>query len=480
MDLLEGLYGDQLENVNRINKYYDIYEGKQEWETNSDLDYTPTKKITNYVKKLIDAKSRFMFGKEPFFDLRTLVEDEDGSTNNQTNTQDKEDLLHQILKDNRFHGKLLKAMKDSLIGGRVAIKLWASKEVGLKLIFSPAQEFFPQYNIDDVDELEKVTFLYALNDEEELGDQRFKKQEWEMLEGRCILNEGIYDGNGDVVELLEVDYNTELDFIPVVIVQNGGLTGETEGVSDVEQLWDNQNAYNRLTSDDIDSLRFNMFPQRVATDADGNSLENMKIAPGALVDLQTDLAHSNQGRQAKLETVESGFSYADKYIDTVNRIKNDMFDIVDVPNVGIDQLSGLMTSGKSMRALYWGLIAVCDEMATEWNTCFEDMVDSIFKMVDAYNLYDSRKIAKYETTLQVIREYPIEEDALEARKINIEEVLSDVRSRANYMKLWDVSEDIDTELEAIQLEKQKLEQDTYTRDLLIDIGEDVEDTEEGD
>ncbi len=42
----------------------------------------------------------------------------------------------------------------------------------------------------------------------------------------------------------------------MVIITNGGLTGETEGVSDVAQLWDNQDAYNKLTSDDIDALKF--------------------------------------------------------------------------------------------------------------------------------------------------------------------------------------------------------------------------------
>ncbi len=42
-----------------------------------------------------------------------------------------------------------------------------------------------------------------------------------------------------------------LDFIPVVIITNGGLTEETEGISDVKELWDNQDAYNKLTSDDI-------------------------------------------------------------------------------------------------------------------------------------------------------------------------------------------------------------------------------------
>lgn len=467
-EMLKGLYGDQLERVNEINNNYKLYEGDQGWATNPELDYIPTKKITNYIKKLIDTKARFMFGKEPFFDVRQIKTDGKNNTIYADEAQEKEDLLHDILKDNKFHSKLLKAKKDCSIGGKVAIKLWGHKDYGLKIIFSPAQEFFTQYNIDDVDTLEKIIFLYALNNEKLQENQRVKKQEWEMIDSKCILNEGLYDGNGRLIESLYENYDTGLKFIPVIVIQNGGLTGETEGVSDVEQLWHNQDAYNKLTSDDIDALKFQMFGQDVVTDADEKSLDKIKVAPGAMIDLQTDMAQASQGRQAKIERLESGFSYKDKFEDTVNRIKNDMFDVLDVPNISLDQLKGLMTSGKSMRALYWGLISVCEEEATEWEPALNQMIEYIFKMVDIYNLYDARKIARYETTLEIIREYPIQQDTIEEKKIDLEEVIAEVRSRKEYINKWATVEDIESELEQIKLEKEMME-DSYTKDLKLDI-----------
>ena len=156
MDLLNGLYGDKLTQVQDIIGLYDLYDGKQEWDTPEELDYTPTKKVTNYIKKLINTKARFMFGKYPFFDVRAIEEDKKGSTTNTDLAQEKEDLLHKILKRNKFHSKLLKGKKDCSIGGKVAIKLWAAKEEGIKIIFSPAQEFFATYDIDDVDILQEV------------------------------------------------------------------------------------------------------------------------------------------------------------------------------------------------------------------------------------------------------------------------------------------------------------------------------------
>lgn len=467
---LQGVYGDFLEKISKTNRWYQIYEGEQKWSTNNNLDYTPTKKITNLIKKLIDTRARFMFGREPFFDVRPIKMDEKGSTTNADLAQEKEELLYKILVENKFHSKLLKAKKDCSIGGKIAIKLWGHKEVGLKIIFSPAQEFFPQYNLDDVDQLEKVVFLYALNDESEAENQRIKKQVWELINGFCILNEGTYNGRGQLLSIEYQDYNTGLDFIPVVIIQNGGLTGEIEGVSDVEQLWPNQDAYSKLTSDDIDALKFQMFGQDIVTDADEDSLKNIKISPGAMIDLQTDLAQANEGRQAKIQRLESGFSYKDKFEDTVDRIKNDMYDTLDVPNVSIEQLRGVMQSGKSMKALYWGLMAVCDEDWTEWGPNLKQMVEYIFRMIDAYNLYGARAIAKYETTVNIERYYPIQEDEDTQKRVDMEEVTAEVRSRKSYMNKWGEYEDVDSELEQIQLEKQML-QDTYTQYLKNNLDE---------
>lgn len=466
---LQGLYGDMLSKVSEINKWYDIYSGNQKWNTNTDLDYEPTKKVTNVIKKLIDTRARFMFGREPFFDIRPIKMDEEGSTTNADLAQQKEDLLYKILAFNKFHSKLLKARKDCSIGGKIAIKLWSHKDVGLKIIFSPAQEFFPQYNIDDVDQLEKVVFLYALNNESEPENQRIKKQVWEMQGNKCILNESTYNGRGEIVSVEYQDHKTGLGFIPVVIIQNGGLTGETEGVSDVFALWDNQDNYNKLTSDDIDALKFQMFGQDIFTDAAEASMKNMKKAPGAMVDLQTDTVHNNSGRQASVTRLESGFSYKDKFEDTVDRLKNDMYDTLDVPNVNLEQLKGIITSGKSMKALYWGLMAVCDEDWTEWGPALTQMVEYIFRMVDTYNLYNARSIAKYETTTNIERYYPIQEDEDTQKRVDMEEVVAEVRSRKSYMNKWGEYEDIDSELEQIQKEKAML-QDTYTQDLNLDLG----------
>lgn len=463
---LEGLYGGHLKEIHKINELYRIYEGKQEWTTAQGLDYTPTKKITNLIKKLISTRARFMFGRPLFFDIRQIQPDTGEETTFKDQAQAKEDLLADIIKETGFNSKLIKAYKDCAIAGRIAIKLWAHKDEGIKIIFTPAQEFFVEYDVDDVDKINKVTFMYITRDAEKTKDQRITKQVWEMIGGTCILNEAVYDGEGRVVEVKEEDYNTGLDFIPVVVIRNGGLTGETEGESYVKEIWDNQDAYNKLTSDDIDALKFQMFGQDVITDADEESVKNIKIAPGAIIDLQTD--RGADGRQANIGRLESKFSYKDKFEDTINRIKNDMYDIMEVPNIGLEQLKGLMQSGKSMKALYWGLIASCDEEWIDWETGLNEMVEKIFKLIEKYNLYNSREIARYETTLKIEHYYPLQEDEHEKKRIDMEEILAEVRSRASYMDKWGEYEDVDAELERIRREK-LLMQDSYTQSLIDDL-----------
>lgn len=451
---LEGLQQGQLKRINKINHLYNLYEGMQEWDTKDDLDYEPTKKITNYIKKIIDKKARFMFGKEPYFNLQG---------DDPRIAEEKENLLQEILTENKWHSKLLKAKKDCSIGGNIAIKVQGSVDAGIKIVFSPAQEFLTITNEDDIDTLEKVVFFYNLNTSAEKKDQRIKRQIWELVNGKCVINEAVYDGYGNVIEVIEEDTTNGLDFLPIVIVQNGGLTGDTIGYSDVEMLWSNQDAYNKLTSDDQDALKFQMFGQTVLTDADETSIDSITIAPGALVDLQTDLAQANNNRQAKAERLESNFTYGSKYIDTVDRVKADMYDLMDVPDTSLEKLRGMMASGQSMKAVYWDLMATCDEDWTEWGPALTQVVEYIFKVVATYNIYGAGSIAAYETVTKIEKSYPIAENEIEQRKMDLQEVISNTRSKRSYIRKWSEIDDVDEEYK--QILEEKKDNDSFLSEL---------------
>ena len=422
---LSGLYGQKvLEDMGHIIALYDFYDGRgQDWQTASDLDYRPTKLITNLCKKLIRRESRFMFGRTP--EIRILARD--GSPLDECTAD-----LHEVLTANAFPERLLKGLRDCLIGKRVALKLSGGIGQPVGVHIRPSLEFIYEPCDDDADNLRKIVFFYRTNDCARAADQRIWKQKYEMSGSRCFVTEGIYDGKGRLIEGGEC-VNTGLDFIPCRVIINDGLTGDLCGESDVEEIMASQIIYNRMKSDDLDALRFNMFPQRVAVDADGSSLENMVIAPGSLIDLMTDPARGDDGRQASLTMLEPKFGYNDRFENAMNRIKQDMHELLGVPNVSVDKLRGFAQSGVAIRALYWELEERCEERWATWGPALEWMSRSILKMLSVY----SGKQYPGDIRVHIEHLYPIMADEHSERELDLREVTGGVRSADSYRRKWD-------------------------------------------
>ena len=445
---LGGLWGQAvLEDIGKTIRLYEFYDGKgQDWPLPSGLDYKPTKKRVNLVKKLIKREAGFMFGRTPEINIRSGDGNPDAAAHAQM-------LLLRILEHSRFRNKLIQAARDCFIGKRVALKLSGGFGMEPRVTFRPSFEFIYSTADDDCDKLDKIIFFYQTNSEPLRRNQRVWKQKYFMRGGRCFLNEGVYDGFGHLLEG-GGDVDTGLDFIPCYVILNEGLTGDLMGESDVAELIDLQNAYNHLNSDDADALRFNMFPQTVATDAKAESLENIVLSPGALVDLQTDPAvmGDSQSRQAKLQKLESSFGYSDRFEAAINRTKNDMFDLLSVPNVSLEQLRGLMQSGKSMRALYWELISRCEEKWASWEPALRWMADALLRMMRVYQ--NAPVPENYSVEIEHL--YPILEDDFTEMANDRQEVAAGLRSRASYIEKWTVAPDAASELDTIRREAFRL------------------------
>ncbi|KGG81074.1 hypothetical protein Y919_02600 [Caloranaerobacter azorensis H53214] len=458
---LEGLYGSQvLKDMKDIIALYDFYEGKgQDWTTPIDLDYKPTKIKTNKAKKLIKEEARFMFSRTPEITIKALEKkDEEKAKKLQSVVDD-------VLKKSKFPDKLIKAARDCFIGKRVALKLNADKNKGIKVIFRPSLEFIYETDPEDVDNLQKIIFFYGQNDSENKSEQRIWKQVYWLQNNKCYLTEGVYDGYGNLVESIKENEYIGIDFIPCTIIVNDGLTGDMNGESDIEELRDNQNIYNRLKSDDVDALKFNMFPERVAINASENSLKNLKIAPGALVDLQTDPTSENQ---ADYKTVESKFSYDSRFENTINRINNDMYDLLNVPNISLEQLKGLMQSGKSMKALYWQLITRCNEKWAVWGPALEWMVEKIIILYKTF--VDKTLDIDFGYSINIELLYALPEDDETERINDLAEVSAQVRSRRSYIEKWGIAEDSEEELQQIAKE-QALLQDSFIGGVNHELGD---------
>ena len=412
---LSGLYGTSvLEEMDEIIRYYALYDGKRDGE-GKDLTRT------NWIKKLINDESRHMCARAP--ELRFIPRNDADKAAAEELTQ----WLKDALDANGWSEQLLKGVRDAFIGKRVALKLSYESGKGVALRFAPSLEFI--YSPDDRDtrKVDKAVFFYGTSPETitDKARQRYWKQRYRMKGNRCYLDEGEFDGYGRPVKIVCRDHDTGLDFAPVYVVVNGGLSGDLLGESDVRELIGNQRAYDRIKSDDLDALGYQMFGQKVFTDATEESVKSIVIEPNAMIDLQTEPTSPHQAK-------------------------------AQVP----DLLTGLGASGKAMRALYWSLTSRCEERwATGWDTMLIWMAEAMLKIARLHG----EKLPQIEYTLKIEHLYPIIDDEEDERAQDLTEVAQQARSRQSYIAKWQPDVKADAELAQIRKEKAMLE-DSFTAD----------------
>ena len=451
---LTGLYGSAvLQEMNDILRLYDIYEGRENFiDKSEEKDYTQTEKRTNLIKKLIKEESRFLFGKTP----ELYIQPKNDTDADKDKAEEINLYLNKILKDNLFSEKLVKGARDCFIGKRAAIKLYANQDTKeIRIMFLPSLEFIYESDEENPNELKKIIFFYQTNKEVEKDKQRIWKQKYEMIDGRCILNEGIYNGNGILIEPINVDVDLQLSGIPCYVVINDGLSGDPFGESDVKELLDNQIQYNRLSSEDVDTLRKGMDRINYGVDIAPEASDKFKLKPGAFWDVPTD--PTAEGKQATLGTIPTDFGYGDKIENSLKRIKSDMYEMLNIPMLSNDELKGMMTSGKTMKALYWQLITRCEEKMMAWRPALEWLIRAILEITEVYQI---EKLPQLDYTVTVENNYPLQEDEDEEKTLDLQQVNAQAMSRKTFIKKWQgVTDDVaDAEIKQIALEREMLEE----------------------
>lgn len=451
---LTGLYSSAvLQEMNHILRLYDIYEGRENFiDKTEEKDYTQTEKRTNLIKKLIKEESRFLFGKTP----ELYIQPKNDTDADKDKAEEINLYLGKMLKDNLFSEKLVKGARDCFIGKRAAIKLYANQDTKeIRIMFLPSLEFIYESDEENPNELKKIIFFYQTNKEVEKDKQRIWKQKYEMVDGRCILNEGIYNGNGILIEPINVDVDLQLSGIPCYVIINDGLSGDPFGESDVKELLDNQIQYNRLSSEDVDTLRKGMDRIIYGVDIDPEASEKFQLKPGAFWDVPTD--PTAEGKQATLGTIPTDFGYGDKIENSLKRIKSDMYEMLNIPMLSNDELKGMMTSGKTMKALYWQLITRCEEKMMAWRPALEWLIRAILEITEVYQI---EKLPQLNYTVTVENNYPLQEDEDEEKTLDLQQVNAQAMSRKTFIKKWQgVTDDVaDAEIRQIALEREMLEE----------------------
>lgn len=446
-----------------IAEYYDIYNTGVGFITEgSNGDYKPSDLRYRKSAMLINKEARFCFANPPTFNINR----DDVDTVYKEENAILQSYLDSVLSKTNFNGKILKALKDCFIGKRIAIVVNFSDRITLTFLNSLEFIYETSGKGEDDNELVKFITFYKMNDTDNVTEQLWFKKKYVKEEDGVYLIEEIYTGSGKLVEEVTPRTRIKFSYIPATVVLNDGLLGDYRGESELKDLIDYEGYYSKMANIDMDSERRTMNPIKYAIDATQESTRKLPTGPGSFWDIQSDDEKSVE-RSAKVGTLEAEMNYSDPLKITLQRIENEMYSTVDVPNLTSEQLAGILTSGKTIRALYWGLTVRCDEKMLAWSHALEFIAHVI---IDGGKLYPGSILTyTHVSTLPDIpfkvaveNNYPLPDDVNEEKTMDIAEVESKVMSRKSYLKKWRKLNDAeaDEELRQIKYENELLD-DSY-------------------
>lgn len=463
---VRGAAKDTLDELTQICKYYKVYKkGASFTVEGTNGDYIPAKLKYKMAASLINKEARFLFAEppditvEPKGDVGKITEEAKNALTVMN------DLVKTILDANKFEEALIKAAKDCFIGKRVAGLVNFNEDDGVTVTFLPSTQFIYETKTGNPNVLTKFVCFIIIKDSITLSEKRIFKKKFELIDDVVYLEEVLYDGAGKELKVVTEYQETLMPMIPASIFINDGLTGEESGESEIEILQDYEEWYSKLSNADIDAERKSMNPTKYVVDMEANSTKKLSTAAGALWDLGSDQNLDNPNPQVGI--LEPGMNYSDALKTSLDRIKTVGYEQIDMPNITLESMQGAITSGKSLKAIYWPLIVRCKEKMKMWGPQLRQMVNIIIQGAMVYpgciKSYTDDVIKPVAYEISVVQNTPLPEDEIEEKNMDLSEVESKTMSRKAYMKKWRglTDDEVQEELEQIALERQLIEDSSF-------------------
>lgn len=386
----QALGVETVERINRQLDNYEYYNGKQhrdeygqlvkaaELKRPGGLDYDPTRYATNYFKAIVDRKARWqMGGKHGISVPRRQIDDieatiaegykpSEGQRAENRRAENYERLLYQIWDENRMRAKLVQAARDRLIADRVVCKIAYHQRTGkIRWIFRPDSEYVPVYSEDDFEDLIGAHFIKRRQVEykgEEIDAVEIES--YRMINGEAYLKVVLYrESDLAPIQTIQEESSLGLDFIPIQEFSVNELVSETLGESEISALREQNDVLNQMNEDAIDSMKFEMFPMTVVSNATPGSSSGINKAPGALVEIN---GGGKDSHEPKMYQVESGFRWKDAFKDQYMRVKAAMHEISGLPQIVPQELNFGGLNGEALQVLFHDIITDTEEHWLSW------------------------------------------------------------------------------------------------------------------
>lgn len=412
-----------------------------------------------HIAMLINKEARFLFGKAPRIELLDIENEK--QTEESTEIDMLNLFLDKVLSDSNFETRLLQAAKDCFVGKRVlALAQFTIK--GIFIDFIPSTNFLYEY--DEFGDISNLAIFKKCNCKE--GKQLYHVMQYmlvtkEKVEG-VFYTEYFIDEEGKKTIKVKSKKMT-MSRIPAVIIKNDGLLSDYFGISEIEQLCPYELQYNRLASEDLDAQRDNMHPERYTIDARYKDSAAFKMGRRAYNDIAGDYTTSENAKP-QIGLLESKMNFSKTLNDSLNRVRSSMYEELDIPDISLEKLQGVITSGKSLKAVYWSLIVRCTEKMKAWRPALTKIIQIVIeegkKFPDSYKYMGFETLPDIKYLVKVEQMFPLPEDEHEEKAMDLNEISAGVLSKVSYLKKWKdyTEEQAVNELRQIAFEKALFEQ----------------------
>lgn len=489
---------------------YEYYNGKQhrdmygnlvkasELERPPGFDYEPTRYATNYFKAIVDRKARWQMGgkhgikvpRNQVDDLEDTVqkgyEPSDAQKKENKRAESYEHLLSGLWDENRMRSILPQAARDRLIADRVVCKLVFNQRTGkLRWIFRPDTEYIPVYSDDDFEDLIAAHFVKGRK-EKYKGDEikAVHIQSFTLEDGEAYLSEAIYrESDLKLIRTVTEKQRMGLDFIPVQEFPVNELITETLGDSEISALQEQNDVLNQMNEDAIDSMKFEMFPMTVVSNATPGAADNMQVAPGALAEVR---GHSD-AHNVEVKKVESGFRWNEAFKSQYNRVKSAMHEVSGLPQIVPQELNFGGLNGEALQILFHDIITDTEEHWLSWgynlSELHEKSVRYLQARMDSPNFAYDKQVVRgigdnYKNEMRFV--LPLPDNRKELVELLEMETMSGFESNKGAIERLGV-ENVQAKLQEVQNESQRRQRsrDPYNEDSTEETEVDNGDNQEG-
>lgn len=182
-----------------------------------------------------------------------------------------------------------------------------------------------------------------------------------------------------------------------------------------------------------------MFGSESVIDGKEEDVNKLNVAPGALHAIRTSDEALAQGKQATIQKQEYNIGNSEAMNSYLDRTDSDMKETLDMPK--ISDLNNI-PSAKAMIYLYNDLIARMEEKFNDWEKPLLSLINFIIEVGSVcYPGLFNKAWLNLKYTKLIKQNYPIPNDLDEKKKLAMDEVDSNVRSRKSYIKEYSDEED---------------------------------------